>query len=131
MKMFIFVVFVLLVFSTINAEHFTLGDFKDPEFQRHWAIGIVTTEVGWSLVSVFTDRTKKTEWFDEEEQYHLRCERIVKPEHIVYKALGGIAMTILVMELTGQEWEPDGRAMNVGCFNWIGFRILIDMRWRF
>lgn len=131
MKKLIFIVFIILIFSIINAVEWDLKELKDPTFQRHWAIGMITTEVGWSLVSVFTDRTKKTEWFDEDGRYHLRCERIVKPEHFVYKFIGGVAMTVLVMELTDQEWETDGRAMNVGCFNWLAFRMLIDMRWRF
>lgn len=130
MKKLIFILLILFLFSNLNAVEFCLADFKEPEFQRHLVGGMVTTGIGWELMSLLTDEKRKIEWYDENGRYQFRTERIVKPEHFMWKTFGGFLTTLAFVYITGQEPEPDIRAMTTGFFLCIGFKMAISMRWK-
>lgn len=120
MKKLIFIVFVLLIFSILNAEEFTLGDFKNPEFQRHCMGAIALTALTHKTCEMFTTHTIRKEWWDEE-GYHLTIYKVEDQKWMVLKYCLGIGVTAIVCNITNQEDNPDARAMYVGTVGYTGF----------
>lgn len=94
---------ILSLASPLFAVPWKDGDWEDQAFVKHYLGGIIVSQVGYDISSLFFD----------------------KQEHFIPKVLCGVVFCAGVMITTRQEWEPDGRAMNIGCYHWVGGRLLL------
>ena len=111
--------FLILLPCKLSAENFTLGDFKNKEFQLHCAAAVALTALTHKTFELFSTHTIRKEWWDEE-GYHLKIYRVEDQKWLVAKYTAGIFMVALVSNLTGQEAEPDARAMYIGGVGYTG-----------
>jgi len=94
---------ILSLASPLFGVPWKAGDWEDPAFVKHFLGSIIISQGGYEISSLFLPEQK----------------------HFIPKVLCGVVLCAGVMYATNQEWEPDGRAMNIGCYCWVGGRLVL------
>lgn len=121
------IIVILFLASPLFSVEWKDSDWDDPAFMKHYFVGIITTEFGWEIASLFLDKSITKIRIDENGWHHTEKISVENHKHFAPKVCAGILTTVLVMRCTNQEWEPDGRAMNIGCYHWLGFKTLLHI----
>jgi len=94
---------ILSLASPLFGVPWKAGDWEDLPFVKHYLGGIIVSQVGYDIGSLF----------------------LTEQEHFIPKVLCGVVFCAGVMVITKQEPEPDARAMNIGCYHWVGGRLVL------